>query len=158
MFVKSRDAIITLSVALMFSLIAINNMTDYNTNFALMKTVVGMETITATNVKWRAITNPIGQHAAYISIILWESVTAILGWIGAIGMLKAGRSTPAYATGKKAALIGLAMGFALFMGGFVIIAGEWFYLWASTVSSMHSKALLFSLMLASFMYFLSRSE
>lgn len=142
----------------MFLLIAFNNITDYWTNFDLVKMVVGMDSVSAESVQWRAIKSPPLQHALYLAIIVWESLTAIFCLIGSLSMLNANRSIQSYATGKKMAFTGLTMGFALFMGGFVVIAGEWFYLWASPLASMHAKAILFSLLLASFAYFVSRND
>lgn len=149
---------VTVSVALMFSLIAFNNMIDYCTNFKLVKMVVSMESISTENVQWRAITSPLLQHSIYLGIITWESLTAIVCWIGALLMFKDKGSVQGYARGKRIAITGLAMGFALFMIGFVVIAGEWFYLWDSLLQSMHAKAILFSLLLASFAYFVSQVD
>lgn len=137
-----------LSFALMFTLIAFNNIFDYPTNFELVKTVMSMETVKADGVKWRAITNPTILHASYISIIVWEALTALVCWRGCAFMITR--------QSHDMSVLGLAMGFILFMFGFVIVGGEWFYLWDSSLAHLHPKALLLSLMLLSAAFFASK--
>lgn len=142
--------LITLLVAVMFSLIALNNIIDYETNFKFVKTIVSMETISTENLQWRAVTNPSIQHAIYALIIASEALVAIICWIGAVMMLGGEKL---YRKGQAVATFGLSMGFALFMFAFVIVAGEWFYMWDSAARSVHTKAILLSLTMASFTYF-----
>ena len=141
---KTTNLIIILSVAFMFSLIAFNNISDYETNFKLVKTVLSMESVTATEVKWRAVTNPALQHMIYVFIIVWEMLTAAACLLSIF-----------YKSKREAvATAGFMMGTILFMIGFVVIAGEWFYMWDSTVAPMHSKAILLSLLMVNFTIFL----
>lgn len=102
-----------------------------------------MDSINVAFVRWRAISNPSLQHTAYIAIIMWEALTATVCITGAFLVLK--RTFFAV----KIATLGLVMGFFLFMVGFVIIAGGWFYLWDSAAAPMHTKAIVFSLLTGS---------
>lgn len=141
---KTLHLILTLSVALLFSLIAFNNVSDYDTNYNFVKAVISMESVTSKDVMWRAITSPSLQHAIYISIIVWEALIAIICWIG----LKS----------RRLAVTGMMMALTLFFVGFVVIAGEWFYMWDSPMGPMQSKAIIFSILFASFGFFLIRKE
>ncbi|MCC5832293.1 MAG: DUF2165 family protein [Chlamydiales bacterium] len=77
----------------------------------------------------------------YIAIIVWEALTAAMCFAGAYFLLKKAPSA------LKIATLALTMRFLLFMVGFVIIAGEWFYLLGSAAAPMRMKALLFSLLM-----------
>jgi predicted small integral membrane protein len=147
---KNLKIIVTFTVAFMFSFIAFNNITDYHTNLEWIQGILDMQTISSKHLQWRAITNPTLQHVAYLSVIAWEVLTAIVCWVGTFRMLRANDKK-----GKLIATAGLTMGFLLFMIGFVIIAGEWFYLWDSTFRSMHSKSILLAFLLGTFAFFVS---
>lgn len=149
---KTLQLAMTFSAALMFTLVAFNNVIDYCTNFKFVSTVLSMESIDSTHIQWRAITSPPLQHAVYLGIIAWEMITALVCWAGAFMMLLR------YAKGQSVAVAGLTMGFVLFMVGFVVIASEWFYLWDTPLEPMQSKAILFAIMLASFAYFVSQKN
>ncbi len=151
---RSLKIVITISIALMFTFIAFNNISDYCTNFRFVRTVLNMESIKATDIQWRAITSPLLQQAFYLFIIIWEALTAIVCWGGAVMMFR----NVSYNRGKMIATAGLTLGFSLFMIGFVIVAGEWFYLWDSLLNTMHSKAILLALFLGTFACFVSQKD
>jgi len=72
--------------ALNFSLIAFENITDYNTNHAFVKGVMPTgRTFHGEDNMWRAITSV----ATYFGIIAWESATAFVCWTAT---MLAGRS------------------------------------------------------------------
>ena len=123
---KTSNLMIVIFSALLFSLIAFNNISDYHTNFQFVKSVLSMESVKTKNVIWRAVTSPSLQHSVYMAIIIWELITALVCWIGAFCII-----LTKVRVGRGIATIGLMMGAALFMIGFVIGAGEWFYMWDS---------------------------
>ena len=84
---RGLKIVITMSTAILFSLIAFNNITDYCTNFQLVKTILSMEPVKTTNIQWLAITSPLLQHAAYLIIITWETLTAAVCCTGALLMV-----------------------------------------------------------------------
>lgn len=150
---KFFKIIIVTLVAIMFSIIAINNILDYDSNFQFVKSVVSMDTVLTTQLNWRAVTNPSMQHGIYCIIIASEGLIAIVCWMGAFMMIC---NRKLYPKGVKTATVGLSLGFALFMFAFVIVAGEWFYMWNSTFRGVHTKAILLALTMASFTYFVSK--
>ena len=121
-------------------LVAIGNITDFDTNYEFVKHVLSMDTTNFgqpagqgldPNVMWRAITNPTVHMIAYIAMIIWETITAVIlvaatgRWIGAI-------RRGSYDTVRALSTVGLLMILILFMGGFITIGGEWFQMWRST--------------------------
>lgn len=139
-------------VAAFFSLIVFNNITDYETNHWCVQSVMGMEGVRASNVMWRAIETPWIVTSVYIFIIITEIAIALLCWYSVILMLL-------NRNGKIWGLLGLTMGFGLFMFGFVAIGGEWFYMWQhSTLAGLQQKAAVFSLVMLSCVLFVASKE
>jgi predicted small integral membrane protein len=124
------------SIALFFTLVAYDNFIDYNSNWLFVKHVLSMDTTFRDPViLYRAITQPSTQTFAYNMIIAWQVLTACACWLGCLFMWAADT--------KTMALIGLFMGFLLYMVGFLIIGGEWFSMWQSASWNGQEKAGIF---------------
>jgi predicted small integral membrane protein len=131
-------------VAAFFTIIAFDNIVDYNSNWLFVQHVLSMDTTFPDNsLKWRAITSPTLQKLGYWSIIAWEALTAVALWIGAARLSRAAGSGAAFAQAKAAATVGLTMGFLLYGIGFVIVGGEWFAMWQSQIWNGQQKAFEF---------------
>jgi predicted small integral membrane protein len=125
------------AVALFMALVAFGNVTDYWTNFAYVAHVLDMDGIPGGSmIGWRALASPALHHAAYLAIIATEiAITALMG-VGLFSMIGARKAEgQAFARAKGPAIIGLALGFLLFEGGFVAIGGEWFGMWRSPLGA-----------------------
>lgn len=119
-------------LAFLFTLTALDNLIDFNTNFAFVQHVLSMDTIADSGVKSRAIHNPFLHLAAYYLIILCESLIASLLWLGSYRMLRNVNNHPhAFYESKRWAYVGLFLGFFLFSFAFITIGGEWFDMWRS---------------------------
>lgn len=138
---------VVFSVALFFSIVAFNNLTDFESNRDIVMKVMTLDTVQNDNITWRSVMSSKVHLIVYWSFILWEAVTAAFCWVGAYSLFMRGI--------KKSALVGLTMGFLFYMIGFVDIASEWFYLWQSEMKSGQIKAILFSLLMLSCLYFVS---
>jgi predicted small integral membrane protein len=127
--------VLVAAVACFFSLVVLNNVTDYATNFAFVQHVLSMDTIFSTSaLTWRAITDPRIQHLVYWLIIAWETLTALLCWIGVIQLSRNLKSkASAFNAAKSTVLLGLTASCVLWLLGFFCIAGEWFAMWQSPV-------------------------
>jgi predicted small integral membrane protein len=121
------------AMALLVSLVAFGNLTDYDTNFAFVQHVLLMDTIfPSSTIRYRAITNPVLHHAAYALIIATEILTAALCWMGALQLLRhIGDTGQGFNRAKRTAIAGLTVGFLLWQVGFLAIGGEWFGMWMS---------------------------
>lgn len=82
------------------------------------------------HVMWRAITDPALQNAAYVGVILWEALTAVV--LGAAVVRWVRERGTSYRSARTLSTVGLLMLVALFLGGFIVIGGEWFQMWRST--------------------------
>jgi predicted small integral membrane protein len=111
-------------IAAYFTMIFFNNITDFSTNEAFVKTVLGMEGIQAQGVLWRAITSPILILISHLTIIVIEAAIIGFCWMGVL-LMGLGKN------GKPFAEIGLMIAFCLFVGVFLVIGNEWFYMWQS---------------------------
>ncbi|MGO4703850.1 DUF2165 family protein [Dyella sp. 2RAB6] len=121
-------------LALLVSLVAFGNLTDYGSNFAFVHHVLAMDTIFPdATIRYRAITTAWLQHAAYALIIATQVATAALLWAGAWRMWLRRRAPGAlFRRAKGLATAGLSLGLLLWLVGFMAIGGEWFGMWMST--------------------------
>lgn len=139
-------------IAAFFSLIVFNNITDYETNRWCVQSVLGMDGVQSSNVMWRAIQTSWIITSVYVFIIITESVIALLCWFSVILLLLK-------RDGIFFGLAGLSIGFGLFMFGFVVIAGEWFYMWQHPIlSGLQQKAAVFALAMLGSMLFVASKE
>src|ERR1700744_265109 len=81
-----RIAKILLMAGLAFydSLVVLNNLFDFDSNYQFVRHVLMMDTtLPGNHGMWRALTSPAFHLAFYLGIIAWESVAAIfLAWGG----------------------------------------------------------------------------
>jgi predicted small integral membrane protein len=133
MLLRIAKTAMVAAIAVLFSIVAFGNITDYGTNFAFVQHVLSMDTLfPTTTITYRAITSPAIHHLAYAAIIATEIAVALLCWLGALALLRVLRG-PAerFNRAKPFAIAGLALGFLLYQFGFITIGGEWFGMWMS---------------------------
>lgn len=119
------------ALALYVALVAFGNVTDYATNFVFVERVLDMADVAdGAAIRWRAVPSPQLHRLAYGAIIAAEIIVAALSALGALAMLRALRAEARrFERAKSLAILGLALGFLLYEGGFVAIGGEWFGMW-----------------------------
>lgn len=134
-------AVLVACNALYIFLVALGNITDYDTNFAFVQHVLSMDTTNFgaaegtgldPDVMWRAITDPVAWNVAYIGVIVWESLAALVLIGACVAWLRAFVIRGPYNLARTLSTIGLLMIIVLFFGGFITIGGEWFQMWRST--------------------------
>ena len=133
MAIRYSKILLTAAIALLASLAAFGNITDYGSNFEFVRHVLLMDTLFPdATINYRAIDSVVAHHAIYILIIVSETLTAILCWAGAWQMLRSRRAPAAVFKGRKnLAIIGLTLGFLVWQVAFMSIGGEWFGMWMS---------------------------
>ncbi len=121
------------AVALFYTLVVFNNMTDYNSNYSFVYHVLRMDSIPAGNQGlWRAVHSTFVYHLFYNSIIAWEAITAVLTWTGAGLLLRSLRaSANSFNIAKRIPVIALTLGLLLWFVAFLTVGGEWFLMWQS---------------------------
>jgi predicted small integral membrane protein len=116
-------------------IVAYNNIVDYGSNYEFVSHVLSMDTTFEGNqLKHRAISNETMWRAAYVTIIAVEALTGLLLALGALALVRRLRA-PAdiFHKAKVWSVAGLVVGFGLWFGGFLVIAGEYFAMWQSKV-------------------------
>ena len=134
-------AVLVACNALYVFLVALGNITDYDTNYAFVQHVLSMDTTNFgaaegtgldPDVMWRAIKDPVLWNVGYIGIIVWESAAAVVLILGLVHWVRAFATRGSFDTAKSVSSIGLLMIVALFFAGFIDVGGEWFSMWRST--------------------------
>ena len=125
-------SIICLLLAIFALLVCLNNLLDYNSNYAFVRHTLSMDTVFPSNtLKYRAILDPFVWSLAYGLIIFAEFLTGALLLIGAIWLFKNIHSPLAFNKAKNWVYLGCLVGFLLWFFGFIVIGGEWFCMWQS---------------------------
>ncbi len=137
------------TAALYFTLIALNNLLDYNTNFQFVKHVLLMDTTFPDNpLQWRAFESSTIWHVFYWIIIIWEIITAVFLWTGTAVMIKNRKARDSvFNKSKKYSILGMGIGLLLWFFAFVTIGGEWFTMWqSSTWNGLDAAFRMFGIM------------
>jgi predicted small integral membrane protein len=121
------------AMAFFFTLVVLNNTTDFDSNYQFVRHVLMMDsTFPGNHGMWRAITSP-GVHIAfYLGIIAWETLNAVLCWWGAIVLFRALRAPVAeFQRAKGVGIAALTAGMLLWFVAFLSVGGEYFLMWQS---------------------------
>lgn len=123
------------AIGLLACLIAINNITDYYSNYWFVVHVLKMDTTFPRNhLLYRSINNTFTFHVSYIIIITMEAIMAFCcikgGWL----LFKNLKSNAVvFHASKNWSIAGIAIGVLVWFLGFEVIGGEWFVMWQSTM-------------------------
>ena len=133
MMLRAAKILMVFSVALFYTFVVLNNVTDYDSNYQFVRHVLMMDsTFPANHAMWRAINSP-GVHTSfYVSIITWELITMALAWAGGFRLLRS-FSLPAveFHRSKSIAVLALTAGLLMWLVAFLSVGGEWFLMWQS---------------------------
>lgn len=135
MTLRIAKILMVLAVAIYYSLVVFNNITDYGSNYQFVRHVMMMgSTFPGNRGTWRAVNSPGWHTAFYVSIIAWEIVTALLCWWGGLRLAGTVReSGPAFNRAKGVAVVALTLALLMWLVAFVSVGGEWFLMWQSKV-------------------------
>ena len=159
MYTRLSKVVLVLAIALYAALVAFNNLTDYDSNFAIVSHVLKMDTtFPDNNGLWRAIESPLIHHGAYGLIIFIEIVIAgLCGW-GGFRLYKNIQNPAFFNQAKKLAVLGLTLGFILWFAGFMIIGGEWFLMWQSEAANGQQAAFRLVVIIGIILIYLSQID
>jgi predicted small integral membrane protein len=131
--IRISKCVLLLGVALFFSLVVLNNTTDYDSNYQFVRHVLMMDsTFPGNRGMWRAINHPLIHTLFYLSIIGWEALTCILSCWGSVRLLRSLRAPVAqFQKAKTIAVTALTLGCLLWFVAFISVGGEWFLMWQS---------------------------
>jgi predicted small integral membrane protein len=133
MILRGAKIALIFAVALFYTFVVLNNVTDYDSNYQFVRHVLMMDsTFPANHGMWHAINSPSIHTAFYVSIIAWEAITMLLAWAGGFRLL---RSFPAGAIefhrSKSIAVLALTIAALMWLVAFLSVGGEWFLMWQS---------------------------
>jgi predicted small integral membrane protein len=133
MILRVAKSLLVLGVALFYTFVVFNNLTDYNSNFQFVRHVLMMDsTFPGNRGMWRALNSPAWHTLFYLTIILWEAVTMILCWWGGFRLIRALRGSAAsIRRAGNVAIAGLTLGLLMWLVAFLGVGGEWFLMWQS---------------------------
>lgn len=135
MVTRSAKILLLAGVALFYTLVVFNNLTDFNSNLQFVRHVLSMDTTFPGNHgMWRALSSPIWHRVFYMGIIGWEIATSILLWWGFAKLLRAAR-LPAvkFNSAKRVPVMALTLSLLMWLVAFLDVGGEWFLMWQSQI-------------------------
>jgi predicted small integral membrane protein len=128
MITRIAKSLLLAGVALFYTLVVFNNLTDFDSNYQFVRHVLMMDsTFPGNHGMWRALLSPAWHFAFYLSIIAWEIVTTVLLWWGLVRLLRALRLTaPEFNTAKRVSVTALTLSLLMWLIVFHAVGGEWF--------------------------------
>ena len=139
---RAAKIALVFAVAMYYSLVVFNNLTDYDSNLEFVRHTLTMNTTFPGNHgMWRAINAPAEHTAFYLAIIAWEALTMLLCWWGAARMLRECNASAAeFDRAKNVAIAGLTLSLLMWLVAFLSVGGEWFLMWQSKVANGQATA------------------
>lgn len=125
--------LLVFAVALFYTVVVFNNITDYNSNYQFVRHVLMMDsTLSGNRGMWRALNTPGWHTAFYVSIIAWESIVMLLCWWGGVRLARAlSASAAVFMQAKRVSVAALTLGLLMWLVAFLDVGGEWFLMWQS---------------------------
>lgn len=159
-YLRWTRLLLVAQVGLFATLVAINNIFDYGSNFAFVQHVLTMDTTFEGNsLMWRSIDQPTIHHLAYWMIIFVEALCGMLCLFGAWLLFKnLAENNAVFCASKKVATIGLLVGVGLWSTGFMTVGAEWFLMWQSQTWNGQEAAFRFITIIFASLIFLHLPE
>jgi predicted small integral membrane protein len=133
MMLRLAKIALVFAVALCYSLVVFNNLTDYDSNYQFVRHVLMMDTtFPNSHGTLRALNSAVWHNGFYVSIIGWEILTMIFCWWGGLRLAKKLESAASqFHHAKRPAIVGLTLGLLMWLVAFLSVGGEWFLMWQS---------------------------
>ncbi len=133
MILRFAKISLVFGIAVFYTFVVFNNLTDYDSNHQFIRHVLMMDsTFPGNRGMWRALNSPAVHMIFYVCIIAWEAVTTLLCWAGGVRLLRAlGGTAAAFHRAKTVAVVGLTLSLLMWLVAFLSVGGEWFLMWQS---------------------------
>jgi predicted small integral membrane protein len=133
MITRTAKLLLLAAIALFYTLVVWNNTTDFESNYQFVRHVLMMDTTFPGNKgMWRALNAPFWHLTFYFSVIAWEIATVVLGWWGAVALLRKLRSPAAeFNAAKRIPIVALTLSMLMWLVAFLSVGAEWFLMWQS---------------------------
>jgi predicted small integral membrane protein len=139
---RVSKAVLVFAIALFYTILVLNNITDYGSNYEFVRHVLMMDsTFPGNHLMWRAVNPPLVHTVFYTGIIAWESVTMLLCWWAGVRLLKSYRAdTAQFVAALNVAMIALTTSLLMWLVAFLDVGGEWFLMWQSKMWNGQEEA------------------
>lgn len=133
MITRLAKLLLLAGIALFYTLVVFNNLTDFGSNYEFVRHVLSMDsTMPGNHGLWRAMPSPAVHLVFYWFIIAWEIVTTILLWWGVISLQRVFKSASGqFNIAKRIPIVALTLSLLMWLVAFHAIGGEWFLMWQS---------------------------
>ena len=133
MILRGANIALIFAVALFYTFVVLNNVTDYDSNYQFVRHVLMMDsTFPSNHGMWRAINSPTIHTVFYVSIIAWEAITMLLAWAGGFRLLRSfSAGAIEFHRSKSIAVVALTIAALMWLVAFLSVGGEWFLMWQS---------------------------
>jgi predicted small integral membrane protein len=133
MVTRIAKLLLLASIALLYTLIVFDNLTDFDSNYQVVRHVIMMDsTFPGNHGMWRAVHQPIVHLTFYLSIIAWEIVTTVLLWWGVTVLFRIVRSSSStFNAAKRIPVAALTLSLLMWVVAFLTVGANWFLMWQS---------------------------
>ena len=159
MFRFAKVALV-LAVALVYSLIIFNSITNYDSNYLFFShDLVKDVALPGGSSMWGAMDTWVGHTAVYVGIILWQLLILLLCWWGGLRLANAlGRSALEFQQAKRLAKVGLTLGLLMWLLAVMSAGNEWSAMWRSRSWNGHEGTFGMFVLFAVALLLLTSSE
>ena len=142
MTLRLAKTVLVFGVALYTTLIALDNLTDYDSNYQFVRHVLMMDsTFPSNHGMWRAINSPVIHSLFYWMIIVWESLSSVVCWWGGVRLARSfAKGTGEFHRAKGLAVAGLTLNLLIWLVAFLSIGEGWFLMWQSRTANGQEAA------------------
>jgi predicted small integral membrane protein len=139
---RTAKVLLLAGIALFYTLVVFNNITDFDSNYQFVRHVLSMDsTFPGNHGMWRALPSPAFHRVFYIATIAWEALTMILLWWGVARLWRAVRyNGVVFNAAKRVAIIALTLSMLMWLVAFLDIGAEWFLMWQSATWNGQQEA------------------
>jgi predicted small integral membrane protein len=157
---RAAKIVLVAIIALFYTLVVFNNLTDFGSNYQFVQHVLAMDTTMPGNHgMWRALPYPAVYYTFYWTIIAWEIVTTLLLWLGVATLVRARSKAPAdFNAAKGISILALSLSMVMWLLAFHTIGGEWFLMWQSHTWNGQEDSFRNFVEVALILMFLTRPE
>jgi predicted small integral membrane protein len=133
MITRTSKLLLLSAVALFYSLVVFNNLTDFDSNYQFVRHVLMMDsTFPGNRGMWRAISSTPVHLVFYWTVIVWEIVTTMLLWWGAARLFVTIHQPAAqFNAAKQIPILALTASLLMWLVAFLSVGAEWFLMWQS---------------------------
>ncbi len=133
MITRCAKILLLAGIAIFYTLVVFNNLTDFDSNYQFVHHVLAMDsTFPGNHGLWRALPSTSIQLAFYLSIITWEVITMLLLWWSVVSLIRTLRALAVdFNRAKRVSVIALTLSMLMWLVAFLSVGAEWFLMWQS---------------------------